>query len=395
MAEPRDRLPENWLLSEVGSVGEVRLGRQRSPDKHTGRHTTPYVRAANIRPDGLDLSDLATMDFTPEERLTFGLRNGDVLLTEASGTSMQVGRPVIWRGELAGCCFQNTVLRFRPRAVLPEYAYLVFRHYMRSGVFARTARGVGIQHLSAARFARLPFPVPPIPEQQRIVASAGERLEHLRQATGLLRTSLEILKQQTTHILAAATSGDFSPAGDAEWPHIRIADAGEVRLGKARGAARTPDSMIYLYLRVANVYEDRLELSDVNEMSFTPSEFMRYRLLPGDILLNEGQSPELVGRAAVYRGELPEACFQNSLIRFRPGADLLVDFALLVFRHYMHSGAFQRASRWSTNIAHLSAARFAARRCRCRRSRNRLELCPNAEIDSTGLPHNARRLPHL
>lgn len=357
--QPWEKLPKSWLRSEVGSVGEVRLGRQRSPDKHTGRYTTPYIRAANITPNGIDLIDLQTMDFSPEQRATFGLSVGDVLLTEGSGSPMQVGRPAIWRGELAVCCFQNTVLRFRSRAVLPEFAYLVFRSYMLSGVFARTARGSGIQHLSATRFARLPFPVPPIPEQRRIVASAGEQLKELRQAQQFLRTNLETLGDQTNEILADAASGRLSTANGDDWPQVRIADAGEVRLGKARGALLKSDSAIYPYLRVANVYEDRLDLSDVHEMSFTPSEFERYRLLPGDILLNEGQSPELVGRPAVYRGELENVCFQNSLIRFRPHANLLVDFAMLVFRDHLCSGAFQRASRSSTNIAHLSAARFA------------------------------------
>src|ERR1700690_2452052 len=39
----------------------------------------------------------------------------------------------------------------------------------------------------------------------------------------------------------------------------------------------------------------------------------------GDVLLNEGQSLELVGRCAIYRDEYPEPCaIQNQLLRFRP-----------------------------------------------------------------------------
>ena len=52
------RLPASWAMIRVDQAGAVRLGRQRSPDKHTGRHATKYVRAANITPAGLDLSDL-------------------------------------------------------------------------------------------------------------------------------------------------------------------------------------------------------------------------------------------------------------------------------------------------------------------------------------------------
>jgi type I restriction enzyme S subunit len=107
------------------------------------------------------------------------------------------------------------------------------------------------------------------------------------------------------------------------------------------------------------VQENRIDTSDVLEMPFSPVEYEKFALRDGDVLLNEGQSPELVGRPAIYRGEVPECCFQNSLIRFRPHRLILSEYALLVFRQYLHSGVFRASSRWTTNIAHLSARRFA------------------------------------
>jgi type I restriction enzyme S subunit len=114
------------------------------------------------------------------------------------------------------------------------------------------------------------------------------------------------------------------------------------------------------YLRVKNVFEDRIDLADVKEMDFSPEEYEKYKLESGDILLNEGQSPELVGRPAMYRGELPGVCFTNSLIRFRPHPGIDGLYALYAFRHMLHRGRFMREARITTNIAHLSAGRFAA-----------------------------------
>lgn len=113
------------------------------------------------------------------------------------------------------------------------------------------------------------------------------------------------------------------------------------------------------YLRVANVFEARIDTRSVYEMNFTPEEFETFRLSVGDVLLNEGQSKELVGRPAIYKGEVPGACFTNSLIRFRPTDEVSPEWALLSFRLYMHSGVFQNIARWTTNIAHLSANRLA------------------------------------
>lgn len=112
------------------------------------------------------------------------------------------------------------------------------------------------------------------------------------------------------------------------------------------------------YLRVANVFEDRIDLRDVKQMNFDPTEFEQYRLHEGDVLLNEGQTPELLGRPAIYRGLPQDVCFTNSLIRFQANRDVDPRWALIVFRHHMHSGRFARESRITTNIAHLSIGRL-------------------------------------
>ena len=146
-------------LVPVHDVGAVQLGRQRSSDRLTGRNSTKYLRAANIVETGLDLEDVLEMDFTPGERERYLLRNGDVVLAEASGSAAKVGRSALWSDEIEECCYQNTVIRFRPHATEPEYALLVFRHLADSGVFADAARGLGIQHLGGA--AILSFEVSP------------------------------------------------------------------------------------------------------------------------------------------------------------------------------------------------------------------------------------------
>ncbi|MGY1827599.1 hypothetical protein [Blastococcus sp. SYSU DS0541] len=131
-----------------------------------------------------------------------------------------------------------------------------------------------------------------------------------------------------------------------------------MQLGRQRAPKYHTGTNMRPYLRVANVFEDRIDTADVMSMHFDPDEFERYRVLPGDILLNEGQSPELLGRPAMYRGTPADVAFTNSLIRFRAYPGIEPDWALTVFRYYMRSGRFTRESRITTNIAHLSANRF-------------------------------------
>lgn len=397
-SRPSEGLPDGWIIVRVSEAGAIRLGRQRSPDQMSGAFPTRYVRAANITSSGLSLDDLLEMNFTPAEREVFALEVGDVLLTEASGSASQVGRAAIWRAEVEPCCYQNTVIRFRPHLVTPEYALLVFRHMAIDGVFARAARGVGIQHLGASRFAELNIPLPPLAEQKRIVEIADRRLKEIREAERRLRSALRHLEEQVRETLAAAVAGElvkqradpspgvaratssspsgqpglfdeedaapdlngFDPALPPGWRWSRVDRAGEVTLGRQRSPQHELGRHMRPYLRVANVYEDRIDTSDVLRMNFEPAEAAVYELQEGDVLLNEGQSPQLVGRPAIYRGEVPDACFQNTLIRFRAAEGVEPEYALLVFRHYMHSGVFRRIARWSTNIAHLGLERFRA-----------------------------------
>lgn len=383
-------------MSTVADVGAVRVGRQRTPSKQTGRYSTKYIRAGNITVDGLDLDDILEMDFTPEEQLVYKLQPGDIVLAEASGSAAHVGRAAMWQGELEECCFQNTVIRYRPHHATSAYSLILFRYYSLSGTFGRTARGSGILHLGASRFAQMRFPLPPLPEQHRIAAEVEHRVTELRGARSSLESALVNIDQQTKAIIAAAVTGglldteaelelpeyestseralrateddlsslEMAPFRDWDLPNgwiwKRVDAAGQVTIGRQRSPKYQEGPYQRPYLRVANVYEDYIDTSDILEMNFTPEEYEIYELRWGDVLLNEGQSPDLVGRPAMYRDEVPGACFQNSLLRFRasPAAD--PGFALLVFRYYLHAGIFRQAARWTTNIAHLSLRRLAA-----------------------------------
>jgi type I restriction enzyme S subunit len=112
---------------------------------------------------------------------------------------------------------------------------------------------------------------------------------------------------------------------------------------------------------VANIKDDRIDFDDVESMDFDPAHLEKYRLQPGDILISEGQSPELLGQSAIYRGSVPELCFQKTLHRFRPIAQgPSSEFAQIVFRSHVKNGVFAKLGSITTNIAHLTLKRFKA-----------------------------------
>lgn len=72
-------LPAGWRTVRLDEVAEVRLGRQRSPDKAQGAYQRPYMRAANVTWSGISLDDVKEMNFAPKELEIYRLHPGDIL----------------------------------------------------------------------------------------------------------------------------------------------------------------------------------------------------------------------------------------------------------------------------------------------------------------------------
>lgn len=207
-ATDRSAVPDGWLQLSVESVGTVQLGRQRSPRNRSSNYATKYIRAANITASGLNLDDVLDMDFRPHELETYRLEKGDLVLSEASGSAAQVGKPAIWNDQIPDCCFQNTVIRHR--SYCSDFAIFLlwlYRYYYLSGRFAKVAGGVGINHLSAAKFARITIPLCSLAEQQEIVRLLEERFAVIDQHERDIEAAMQQVNLLRQSILNRAFSG--------------------------------------------------------------------------------------------------------------------------------------------------------------------------------------------
>ncbi len=202
-------LPKGWAWASVEQLGDVQLGRQRSPKNVSKNYPTKYIRAANITERGIDVSDVLEMEFSPAERERFALRDGDIVLAEASGSPSHVGKPAVWREEVPLCCFQNTVLRLRPVVVGPKFVLVAFQHFYANSVFAKVAGGVGINHLGAEKFSAIPFPLPPLAEQTRIVAEVERRLSVVEELESVVTANLARSLRLRQSILQKAFTGQL------------------------------------------------------------------------------------------------------------------------------------------------------------------------------------------
>jgi type I restriction enzyme S subunit len=115
----------------------------------------PYLRAANIQDDGLDLSDVNVMPYAAREAAALDLRRNDVLVVEGGA----VGTCAVLDKDLSDWSFQKTVNRLRPRHNWSSrYIAHVLRAYRDSGVIDILCNRSTIPHLTAEKLRSLRVP---------------------------------------------------------------------------------------------------------------------------------------------------------------------------------------------------------------------------------------------
>jgi type I restriction enzyme S subunit len=152
----------------------------------------------------------------------------------------------------------------------------------------------------------------PLAEQQRIADKLDTLLSRIDACRDRLDRVGPLLQRFRQSVLSSATSGELDSSQD-EWPVVRLGDvAGDFSYGSATKSSPTGQVPV---LRMGNLQRGKL---DWNDLVFTSNadEVDRYRLERGDVLFNRTNSPELVGKTAVYKGERP-AIYAGYLIRIR------------------------------------------------------------------------------
>jgi type I restriction enzyme S subunit len=207
------------------------------------------------------------------------------------------------------------------------------------------------------------FALPTVVDQERLVKlliaaeDAQSSFDEAERIAEKLRKSILFQVFDTLFASGADEISIFGTDTTCDWREM--SSVGDVQMGRQLAPKYKTGQNSRKYLRVANVYDGFIDTSDVGEMDFSDAEFSTYRLRPGDVLLNEGQSRELVGRSAIFRDEVVDCCFQNTLIRFRSGSSVLPEFAHYFFQYCQYTSRFVQISKQTTSIAHLGVLRFA------------------------------------
>ena len=238
-----------------------------------------------------------------------------------------------------------------------------FREYMLSNV---SGVGGSLMRAQPKYVKTYPVPLPPLPEQQRIVDRIESLFAKLDEAKQKAQGALDSFETRKAAILHKAFTGELTAqwrkehgVGMESWETHELVECFEIVSGIQKTPARSPKDNPIPYLAVANVYRDKIDLSDIRYFEVTPEEIEKLKLQDKDILIVEGNgSGNEIGRCAMWHNELPLCIHQNHIIRMRnKTADVLPEYVLYYLNSQAGRSVMQERAKTTAGLYNLSAGK--------------------------------------
>lgn len=259
------------------------------------------------------------------------------------------------------------------RRVSDELDHEFMRHLIRSPVMMGLYREVSQQGASIVRrnvdFDRLhtsPIPLPPLTEQKKIAAILSSVDEAIRANDAVIEQTLRVKEGLLQELLTRGIGHtefretEIGPL-PVEWELVELGELADVRSGIAKSSGRQlRDPIEVPYLRVANVQDGYVDLREVKNIAIEREDIERYRLMSGDVLMNEGGDIDKLGRGDVWRGQIDPCVHQNHVFSVRCGVRLRPEYLSFLAESSYGKRYFLYKGKQTTNLASINKTQLRA-----------------------------------
>lgn len=133
-------------------------------------------------------------------------------------------------------------------------------------------------------------------------------------------------------------------------PVKKVKDCYDIQLGKMSSEKARQGDNHKIYIKNNNVLWGEFDFSELPQMSFDDREIKKYELRPGDLLVCEGGE---IGRAAIWRDEIPGMLYQKALHRLRPKTSNDIPEFMFHYLRYCAKRGILEGVATGTTIRHL------------------------------------------
>ena len=266
------------------------------------------------------------------------------------------------------CSTGFNVVEPKPSRLSPQFAYYHLISENARQYFEAAATGVGYPAVGDKEFNAIAVPLPPLPEQQRIEAYLHASCAAIDAAVAAKRSQLETLDSLRKAIIARAVTYGITAHPklrqvDNEWikevpAHWEVCRVKRVlaRMDYGIGVSTIEEGR-YPVLKMGHLQDGEIRFSDLDFVDEVDESLI---LETGDLLYNRTNSPDQVGKAAIFRKSRTDAItFASYLVRLRVNHRASASFLNYVFNSNGFLGFARRLAIPSVQQSNLNSTRYS------------------------------------
>jgi type I restriction enzyme S subunit len=235
--------------------------------------------------------------------------------------------------------------------------------------------GTGVPHVPKDLGRILKLRYPKSPNVQKKIAAILTSIDTAIEKTEALIEKYQHIKAGLMHDLftrGVLPNGQLRPPRDQapelyqktaigwipkEWELMIIGSVFDIQLGKMLNQDAKIGKSSFPYVGNRSVQWNKVDVSALEEMDFSPSEREKFSLVTGDLLVCEGGD---VGRTAIWESTIENCYYQKAIHRLRPKNNQVKPKFMLRFMWYAKiTGHFDNYTS-QTSIAHLTQEKLSA-----------------------------------
>ena len=358
-------VPESWVWCRLDDiVCELKYG---TSEKSSSVGKIAVLRMGNITNVGtIDYSNLVYSS-NDEDIEQYSLEKNDLLFNRTN-SSEWVGKTAIYKEEQPAI-YAGYLIRIKPLLISPDYLNTVMNSgYYRDWCYDVKTDAVNQSNINAQKLSQLMIPIPPLKEQERIVAEMDKWISLIDIVKNGKGDLLTVIKQAKSKILDLAIHGklvpqdpndeppiellkrinpDFTPCDNGHytqlpdgWCVVTLKDLCENINGLWKGK-KEPFVNVGV-IRNANFTKDfKLDYSNIEYIDVEQRTFAKRHLENGDLIVEKsgGSDNNPVGRTILYEGKSGVFSFSNFTMALRTRNN---DIVLSKFLYYYILAKYQK-----------------------------------------------------
>jgi type I restriction enzyme, S subunit len=322
-------MKSGWEVKELGTVSAINYGYTESASSEPVGPR--FLRITDIQDDHVDWDSVPYCKIESADVAKYRLASGDIVFARTGATT---GKSFLVKGP-PEAIFASYLIRLRllDKKLLPEFVSLFFQTADYWKLIEAGSSGSAQGGFNATKLGALSIPVPPLPEQRRIVRILDKAFDGIATAKANAEKNLQNARALFESELAAV----FSQRGKG-WEDIALGDVCGFVRGPFGGSLKKSIFVADGYA----VYEQQHAICDqfddvryfIDEAKF--KEMKRFELFPNDLIMSCSGT---MGRVAIVPNGIKRGIINQALLKLTPTAK--VSNAFLKF--WMESQSFQDA----------------------------------------------------